>query len=208
MRTGFVLIAALSLTACARSDVGSTAGEAAVQRQSAPAVVAIDNTTPDRTLKTLWALQDQTLKARCDLLESLLADESPEGRRRYRLLTGYPDLGTLVTGNVEKAYNYLSPCDGEIPTMAREITEIKSETESRAVAYFTVKNTTPIPKGAADDKWRTDLREKGDRYKVVLTKVQDGWRVEAVYTRLSADGDWYQQHERPGPEIPFSTSAF
>lgn len=208
MRIGFAVCAALAAAACSQAPNGQNGAAAQSATAAAIAPIKIDNSTPDRALKTLWAMQDAELKARCELMSQLYADKTPEGRKRYRLILGYGDRTGLVTGNVQKEFDYLEPCDGVTPTLTREINEIKTETESRAVAFVTVKNITPIPSGAPDDKWAAERREKGDQYKIVLTKIDGGWLVEAVYASILNDGTWYQQFEKPGPGIPYDTAAF
>ncbi len=68
-----------------------------------------------------------------------------------------------------------------VTTTERDIQEVKIETETRAIVFAKMKNNTPPPEGSIptehDKKWRAE----GERYKYLIEKTQDGWKISQVY---------------------------
>jgi hypothetical protein len=161
MRTGAFLLLIL-LAACD----GGKQQPTAVHGDSAP---AIDTSTPDRTLKSYWAVRDYVLQR-----ERLLAlDALPQYQVAERLLD------TVAAAPVASAQRRLAP---PIETFSRDIVEVKVESESRAVALATIKNISPIPPGAEVSRFDEEQRRNGERLRYVLEKEGSGWRVAEVWT--------------------------
>lgn len=75
--------------------------------------------------------------------------------------------------------NYVTRCTDD--SYSKEIIEVKSESETRAIVFAKIKNNTPIPDGARPDVEDIKTREKGKNYKYVLEKDSEGWKVVQVY---------------------------
>ena len=89
-------------------------------------------------------------------------------------------LGTTMTPDVARGY-----IDGEgnrtFETFARDILEVKVESESRAVVVAVIKNTTPIPAGAEMTKYDEERRRDGERYRYILQRDSGSWRVAEIW---------------------------
>lgn len=148
--------------------------------QAAVEAVPADLTTPDKALKSIWAVSDAQEQLQCAASKHL-ADraERPDGRLIFDWIDPQPR-ADLVTGKVASysanRTRELSACAPE--TYERTISEVKVESESRAVAVAKIRNTTPIPPGA-DDLFKEE-REKGSTYRYVFTKIEGLWRLEDV----------------------------
>lgn len=72
-----------------------------------------------------------------------------------------------------------SECRTEV--MAREIDEVKTESETRAIVFATIKNATPVPTGAVLDQIETKWRSSGFKFKYLIEKSEGQWKVAQVY---------------------------
>lgn len=63
----------------------------------------------------------------------------------------------------------------------RDIQEVKLESETRAVIFVKVKNVTPVPAGADPDEYDKQYRKNGFRFKYLVEKTSEGWKVSQVY---------------------------
>lgn len=213
MRLGVVLAcgltvagcdADLSLTKASDAPAPATGFDAAVATRQA---IVVDASTPDRALKTLWALQDADAQVICaadaemDKLQGRTKAivEASRGEHSHRELLG----GSLAKS---MAQIYAWPCT--VPQLKREINDVKGETDSRAVARVTVRNTSPVPADADEPaEFMKAARKNGERYRYIFTKVEGAWRLEDVYkddTILSE----YRMYESGAPSYPYSTAPF
>jgi hypothetical protein len=64
---------------------------------------------------------------------------------------------------------------------SREIVDITLDTESRATADVKVRNSTPVAVGNVVTDSDKKRLEDGERFKYVLEKESDGWKVAQVY---------------------------
>lgn len=60
------------------------------------------------------------------------------------------------------------------------ITELKKETDSRVIAFLTVKNSTPVEGGVTLDEASQKLREKGWKYKIDLELDNGRWLIAQI----------------------------
>ena len=98
----------------------------------------------------------------------------------------------------------VTPPTPNCPTDAysRDIQEVKAESETRAVVFATIKNVTPIPQGAEPDESDKKYRADGFRFKYVLEKTSDGWKIAQVfkYRDYMRSDPWesvYQPRDKP-----------
>lgn len=131
-----------------------------------------DGSTPDRAIKSYWAIKDWEQKA----IKTWLAMDDPTTvavwEQRALVLTD-----KLLRSKQEGRARY-----AVIQIYEREIQEVKVESDSRAVVVATVRNTTPLPAdlrlSASDEQERTG----GSRVKYVLEKGNKGWQVAELWT--------------------------
>lgn len=66
-------------------------------------------------------------------------------------------------------------------TFNREIDEVKTESETRAIVFATIKNNTPLPPGAELDVYDKKWRSNGFKFKYLVEKSAGVWKVSQVY---------------------------
>ena len=156
--------------------------------------VQIDVTTPDRALKSYWALQDAIRAKHADIYRRAF----PE----YRASEKNPS--SVVSGAVDA---YFASKEQVFESFSRDIVDVKVESESRAVIVAVIKNSTPIPAGAEVSKFTEQERRDGQRYKYVLEKSSDGWRIAEIWGwETYSTPDWKKQIPYDGePYVPSST---
>lgn len=148
--------------------------------------IQIDNSTPDRAIKSLWSRLEARRKVAC--LAGKIGLEAPgtiEGRVANAFRSQLPDEKLFVGEALAYFKSYakeLYNCDQIAHSFDYTINDVKTETDSRAVIAFTVRNILPIPEGAeipAD--YQREAREKGIQYRFVFTKVENTWLLEQAY---------------------------
>lgn len=79
--------------------------------------------------------------------------------------------------------SYRTPKGGEcIPDMySRDIDEVKTESETRALVFATIRNATPVPPGAEADEFDKNWRAAGFKYKYLVEKSSGAWKISQVY---------------------------
>jgi hypothetical protein len=196
VRYVFPLIIAFGLVACADKDKSANTA-AAVPKAEAP---KIDSTTPDSTVKSLWALRDQ----RAALNEKLCRSDSGTVAD---VKTNDELVKQLVEGAVKSTFSAERNCIAD--KIRREIQEVKIETETRAVVFAAAYNITPIPAGAEPDKYDSKWRAEGFRYKYLLEKMSGKWLITQIYQvdqfDTSGEQNWKPQFSTDNkPRVPAS----
>lgn len=159
----FAVIFLVGLASCSKN-------EPLIQSQESASVakVPVDTSTPDKTLKSYWAVSDLVRRKKHEIYRQFIekfADASAEI--------------SAVTMNA--LANESSVNQSPLETFSRDILEVKVESESRAVIIAVIKNSTPIPPGAELTNWNEKHRINGDRYRYIFEKDQSGWRVAEVW---------------------------
>jgi len=153
----------------------------------------IDTTTPDRALKSYWAVGDWI---RAKQLEKYDAATKAAERKLIERVTA----GMVQKNRMDR--------DRPFQLFDRQIDEVKVETDSRAVAIVTIRNVTPIPSGPVDQDARTlGIRVSGERYKYVLEKTPSGWGVAELAEWDSYGRQWRKTYDSyaKGPMLPHMT---
>lgn len=94
--------------------------------------------------------------------------------------------------------------------------KIEQEAETRAVAYVSVHNITPVPAAAGPEEVVREWRKEGQQYRYVFTKTGEGWKIEDVQrweydtesrkeTRVRASE--IDSYVKPKASIPLTTYA-
>lgn len=156
----------------AKAEPPAAVAAAPIKQASSPVpTVEINLSSPDLAVKSWWRIMDMRMQFELETCNFYKAkrDEVHQQLMKIAQESAYRDL--------EKWIN--TPC--VLERFSREIQEVKMETETRAVVFVKIANATPIPEGAvpdADDKKR---RAEGERFKYLLEKSADGWKISQVY---------------------------
>ena len=155
---------------------------------------AADASTPDKAIKSYWAISDFVQMQRNQFGKSV--------EQQYR--ESEKPLATVTTKQL-----FVSRFDQDSAaapeTFVRDIIEVKVESESRAVILTMIKNTTPIPAGAEVSKFDEE-RRRGEKFRYVLERDQTGWKVAEVWSWRDYDGKFFKLWPGDGkPSVPSST---
>jgi len=185
-------IAALGACGGGTEKPGAAKPEAAMSPvPAAAAAVQLDVSTPDRALKSYWALKDQVLRRSAEITNRVR-----EERNRAR-----DAMKPVVSDEVLGSYHY-SPI--ELESFSRDILEVKVESESRAVVNAIIKNITPLPAGATPVGFMTKEREAGTKVRYVMDRTVDGWRVAEVWTFGVFKDEWEKVVPvKAEPSVPY-----
>jgi len=179
IRACVIAFATSTLLACDNTHPRQGAGA------DANAAPAIELDTPDRALRSYWAVMDW------GRAQPIADEEVQREARRVELFNR-----TVIQDLAREA----SPRSIYEETFDRDILEVKQETPSRAVITVVVRNTTPIPVGAHATEAELRRRERGDRYRYVMEMVGKEWRVAEIW-EVDYGGGWRRKTSR-GPKKP------
>lgn len=191
------LFIAIFLTGCnannqSASGVAGSSKIASKENTMVEAEVQIDLTTPDKALKSYWAVRDVVRKREHSLTQ--------EGIPKFVELQA--PLKQVTSGMIVKDFQYAPT---EMEKFSRDIEDIKVETESRAVIVAILKNITPIPVGAEVSKYDEERRREGERVRYVMEKDQTGWRVAEIWQWVDyPKPNWKKSH--PSEDKPHVAS--
>lgn len=137
--------------------------------------ILIDQSSPDRALKTHFAFQD-----RYEYIQSKRYNEE-QGKSAEKI--GIEAAEVLFDG-AAKRYFDRQIGKNKTPLLLekyeREILKIDNESETRAIALVNIKNVTPIPSGAEPDEYDKKRRADGVVYRYIFSKAAEGWKIEDV----------------------------
>lgn len=140
--------------------------------------------SPDQAVKTWWRFYDIN---HAHNVESCLS------RHRNNLSGPLKYVAQIAQGDVLRTLiPVTSLC--RVSTYARDIQEVKTESETRAVVFANIKDVSPVPDGAEPDENDKKYRANGFRYKYVLEKTSAGWKISQVFQ--------YRESMRNDPWLP------
>lgn len=200
-RFSICLVSCLTLLGCdqiAPQDKGQPkqAVEIAPAPASTPkavvATVAVDLSTPDRALRSYWAVRDENRRARAAIEREFRMRARDDIQRADRQLTE-----VVAPAMVADLQANFDPPPAE--TYSRDIMEVKVESESRAVILVVIRNTTPIPEGAAVSEFAREGRRDGEKYRYVFEKGVTGWQVAEIWSidRFTGGSKYYPRNRQP-----------
>lgn len=178
-----VVLLGLSLSACEKpsapdkADIKAATFPSKVDQTQAPTPapppqLVIETGSPDLTVKSWWRLLD--LREKINTAE---CNKNVELKARPAYAAYY---SKIIQADVLRA---LTPngngCLEDI--YERDIQEVKTESETRAIVFAKITNTTPIPVGAEPDELDKRTRRDGFRFKYLVEKTSEGWKVSQVY---------------------------
>lgn len=158
MKKVLIALSVLALVSCGGGGAGSAT--------KPPPPPAVDRTTPDRAIKSYWAMRDYMDQVRIpDLLEYREREKSRESP--LRALFSAEAVGESGPPSVS--------------IFRRDIESVSTETQTRAVVVTRIRNASPIPQGAQPTAAESEDREKGTLFKYVLDRREDGWLIAEVW---------------------------
>ncbi len=189
MNTSRMLITLCLLFCLASCDMASK--PAAKGRETPPP--GIDLSTPDKALKSYWAVLDWGL--------SPTSMPTPEQLAAMKRIS---DTFNRVVGP-EMARPARVERDQEV--FERDIMQVSVETASRAVILARVRNVSPIPDGVEATARDLKKREDGDPYRYVIEKIGDDWRVTEVWEQGYGSSGWSRtfRSRKSKPMVPTMT---
>lgn len=175
-----------TLTACSKTAPPPS------ERKVASTKVSLELATPDKALKSYWAVRDSVRAKQLELFA-----QNMEG---FQLAE--TQMSEVADGALAKSFSLaITPAE----TFSRDLIDVKVESESRAVIVAVIKNSTPIPVGAEMSTFAEKLRRDGERYRYILEKNQAGWRVSEIWEWSTyPSSEW--KKIRPGDGKPTAQS--
>ncbi|TXI03113.1 MAG: hypothetical protein E6Q76_14295 [Rhizobium sp.] len=180
-----ILLVCLTLTACKLTEDDDSPQDASAQCPSKPSnagidKIAIDRSTPDRALKSYWALKD-AISVQQGLQWNRAAMEANASMDRLGLAAS-PEIVAEKMVLRERGYRF-----------ERELLEVRAESETRAVASARMRNITPVPTGITLSEAEQLQRLSWHPYRYVLGKDQKGWRVEEIWEGTDNGQSWVRR---------------
>lgn len=190
MRKFTICIAVLlaTLTACSKTEPLPS------ERKVSSVKVNLDLATPDKALKSYWAVRDSVRSKQVELFA-----QNKEGYQ-----SAEAQMSEVADDALAKNFSFdIIPFE----TFSRDLIDVKVESESRAVIIAVIKNSTPIPAGAEMSKFDEERRRDGERYRYILEKNQAGWRVSEVWEWSTyPSAEWKKTKPDDGkPHVPSLT---
>lgn len=130
------------------------------------AASAADEAT--KALKTYWAVRDG-INSDMHRLQMQLSPQYAAIRDRISLVT---------TPGLAASLKYRP---GALESFSREIALTKIESERRVSIVAVIRNVTPVPAGGVLNNFQAKLRNEGERYKYIVDRVGNEWRVAEIW---------------------------
>lgn len=124
--------------------------------------------TPDNSVKSWWNIYDYREKLSFDICKI-----NETSMREWMQI----NTQALLTSEAISRFAPNYQCEKE--TWKRQIDEVKSESETRAVVFASVWPTSAIPENAEKDE--IEKYKKGTKIKYILEKSQGKWLLTDVY---------------------------
>lgn len=133
--------------------------------------IVIQTGSPDQVVKSWWRYLDLTEAVSTKLCKESQNKPLPDHHKYIPQIT----TGDLLAERMDLKVD----CVQE--EFSREIKEVKSESETRALVFAIIKNATPIPPGAEPDKTDLKWRSDGFQFKYLVERDGNEWKIAQVY---------------------------
>ena len=129
---------------------------------------AVDLSTPEAALHSYWRMQDALDSVAASIVTGP-ADRDPFAavRRSYEQTVAGRAREVLASPFVRQTY-------------AREVEAVDMAGPQRALVMAVIRNTTPLPAGAALTIEQQELRGDGQQFRYQLEREGDAWRITQV----------------------------
>lgn len=192
----FNLLLSLTLNACnldTENSIKTKTDKYQISDSQSPSRLNVDLKSPDNAVKSMWAVLEENLrlnKKMCENIRDLSSKLLEEELQNVKQISN----GAMLEYYKKNAHQ----CNSS--TFSKEILEVKIESETRAIVLARIKNITPIPEGYKLDGDELKSRDIGEKYKYLLEKDSQGWKVIQTFTlseyaEKSGIDTWYTNYE-------------
>jgi hypothetical protein len=128
----------------------------------------VDLRTPEAAVRSYWRMQDALDSIAASIVTGP-AERDPFAavRRSYEQTVAGRARDVLASPFVRQTY-------------AREVEAVDMAGPSRALVTAGIRNTTPLPDGAALTIEQQELRAEGQQFRYVLEREGDAWRITQI----------------------------
>jgi hypothetical protein len=186
--TIYTAVLFVTLTACSKTE------QPLLERKISSTKVTLDLATPDKAIKSYWAVRDSIRAKQVELF----------AQNKESFHSAEAQISAVADGSLAETFSFdITP----VETFSRDLIDVKVESDSRAVIVVVIKNSTPIPVGAEMSKFDEQRRRDGERYRYILEKNQSGWRVSEIWEWSTyPSAEWKKSLPRDGkPIVPSLT---
>lgn len=161
---------------------------------------AFDRTSPDRALKSWWKFMDwrqAEMTRRCVAVTAEV--------KQSKFLAEHNTAAAEIAQDDLLDYLTRDSATCEAQKIRREILEVKTESETRAIIFAKLYNIGDIQPGADPSELSRKRREQGNPYKYLMEKSESGWKISQVYESLGYDpkgNDWRAVAFKATPSYP------
>jgi hypothetical protein len=129
---------------------------------------AVDLSTPEAALRSYWRMQDALDSVAAEIVTGP-AERNPFAavRRGYEQTVAGRAREVLAAPFVRQTY-------------AREVEAVDAAGPDRALIMVVIRNTTPLPAGAALTIEQNELRHEGQQFRYVLDREGGAWRITQI----------------------------
>lgn len=147
--------------------------------------------TPDQAINSYFEAVDVQEQLSCH--EAAAHDAASGAAQRDTSVIADAFFHGQALESRQKYRRGLNDCLQQRSRYSLDLSDVHMDTPTHATIIANIKNQTPIPPAAVasdDDRRR---RRDGEDFKIQLTKLADGWRIEQVYSHLFESSAWRAQ---------------
>jgi hypothetical protein len=153
--------------------------------------------SPDAVVKSYWALQDWERDHGFDMYrESFHRTQGLKSLFLAKRKIASGPYGEAVVKEENFLDNIKNNSGSDIKSVfERDIIEVKSESETRAVVHAKIKNITPIPHDFIMEEYDEKQREYGCDVQYITEKTNGQWQLTQALHRIDAESSWSKKWE-------------
>jgi hypothetical protein len=199
--TTLLAIACASLLACNRAPSTAEPKETSAANSAMPELEPlpeISKESPDSVVRSYWALMDWSVRNTPKGLRVNMAS----GVREYSVARMALGGGEFAAVNEQQDRMMETFFENGSPEriQQRDILEVKSESETRAVVTTKMKNITPLPPNYELPEFWKKRRDFGQEVRYIVEKIKGEWRLtQAWYRDNPDDAEWQKAWEVKPP---------
>lgn len=195
------LFSQLLLTSCdvkSSKSQGNSTSEAPSEAPSDSLVVPeLCTDSPDAVVKSYWALQDWERDHAADILRGCFhKTQSMKSLHLAKQKIASGSYGEALIKEENFIGDFQNDAEREIKKIfERDIIEVKSESETRAVVHAKIKNITPIPHDFKMEEYAQKSREYGCDVQYITEKTNGQWQLTQALYRMDSESSWNKKWE-------------
>lgn len=179
-----ISLSTLALAGCLEKGEKS---EGLAKAKNAIEKIEVTRNSPDMTVKSWWRVKDASMDLYLEECKERMKVEDPVFKKLSELST--PD---IYTGR---------ECNNSPDTYDREITKVDVQSDTRALVYARISNTTPPDEGAVLSEKDRKRKEEGEGYQYVLERKDANaeWKISQVSNSTYWSPEWKSVFKKPEP---------